>query len=200
MEIKESGITFIFSRDYRVLKFDDSPYYRKEFNHLPGGKGVDFIADSKERILLIEVKNCTGRERENRSRTKTSTGESKNEEVIGITANTFDEEIPLKIAMTLACLIGAHSKHQRSEHANELELYFQAIISEGVCNLKKEIIVVVVLEGNFGTASRSKKMILDRLQKSIRKKLDWLFCNKVIVVDSDTYQNQYFQMIPLSSS
>ena len=45
MEIEESGISFIFRND-RVVKFDDSEFYRRYFNCLPHSKGVDFICES----------------------------------------------------------------------------------------------------------------------------------------------------------
>ena len=54
---------------------------------------------------------------------------------------------------------------------------------------KKKILVILFLEGNFegsGVKSRSKKMMMARLQSSINQKLAWLNC-QVSVVDSGTY-------------
>lgn len=59
---EESGLKFEFCDDVNVVKFDDTKYYRKLFNSLPGSKGVDFIAVGKNNIAFIEVKNCTGDE------------------------------------------------------------------------------------------------------------------------------------------
>lgn len=55
---------------------------------------------------------------------------------------------------------------------------------------------VLFLEGDFDSqkiSSRSKTMIMKRLQDSINKKLSWLNC-RVSVVDSDTYNERYFKV------
>jgi hypothetical protein len=44
MVIEESRMKFEFPDSSDVIKFDDTSYYRKEFNTLPGAKGVDFIS------------------------------------------------------------------------------------------------------------------------------------------------------------
>lgn len=51
------------------------------------------------------------------------------------------------------------------------------------------------LEENFSGVSqtRSKKCIIQRIQESIGKKLDWPNC-KVFVVDSDTYNDKFFMV------
>ena len=68
MEINESNLTFSFADGTTVIKFDNTDFYRKVFNKLPGSKGVDIIADSNDMLQLIEIKNCTGHESENRWR------------------------------------------------------------------------------------------------------------------------------------
>ena len=62
MEINESNLTFSFADGTTVIKFDNTDFYRKVFNKLPGSKGVDIIADSNDMLQLIEIKNCTGHE------------------------------------------------------------------------------------------------------------------------------------------
>lgn len=63
MEIREeSGLRFRFPDDSKIIKFDDTVFYRKFFNALPDSKGVDFIATEKDSLSFIEVKNCTGDE------------------------------------------------------------------------------------------------------------------------------------------
>ena len=54
--------------------------------------------------------------------------------------------------------------------------------------------VVLFLEGDFGTKTRTKKMIMQKLQDSINKKLRWINC-RVSVVDSDTYDPRIFQIV-----
>ncbi len=49
MEIKEeSRLKFGFPDGSKVIKFDDTLFYRKFFNALPDSKGVDFIVAGKK--------------------------------------------------------------------------------------------------------------------------------------------------------
>ena len=50
MVIEESRLKFEFPEQNKVLKFDDTKFYRNEFNSMPGAKGGDFI--SERRIWL----------------------------------------------------------------------------------------------------------------------------------------------------
>ena len=70
-----------------------------------------------------------------------------------------------------------------------------------IVNEKKKIHVVLFLEGDFDLqkiCSRTKPMIMKRLQDSINKKLSWLNC-RVSVVDSDTYNEKYFSVEKITS-
>ena len=69
MVIEESDLKFNFKPQVCAVKFDDSEFYRKEFNKLSSAKGVDILADSREVFQFIEVKNCSGHETENLWRT-----------------------------------------------------------------------------------------------------------------------------------
>lgn len=189
----ESNIDFFFQDDCSVIKFDDSRFYRSYFGRLPGGKGVDFIVDMPERIIFIEVKNCLGHERENRHRTRTN-GAKSISNTFPVITDYFEDEIPIKISMTLSCLMGAHTKKDSAETAEELETYFQAFTSDDVCKSKKEVIVVFVLEGNFGSVTRPKSAIMERIQQNINNKLKWLSHKKVYVVDSSTNNDRFFSM------
>lgn len=193
---RESNIDFIFPNDCEVIKFDNSQYYLNSFSRMPGGKGVDFIVNTKDYILLIEVKNCTGHEQENRHKTMAAgiKQTAAAADAVFAAADNFDSEIPIKVAMSLSCLMGAHIKHSFSQNALELEPYFQAVSSEDVCAQKKGIIVILVLEGDFENRTRSKEMIMQRIQSSIHAKLKWLACKKVYVVDTNTYNGRYFSM------
>lgn len=53
MEINESNLTFSFADGTTVIKFDNTDFYRKVFNKLPGSKGVDIIAASND-ILFAQ--------------------------------------------------------------------------------------------------------------------------------------------------
>ena len=56
------------------------------------------------------------------------------------------------------------------------------------------VMIELFLEGDFGTKTRTKKMIMQKLQDSINKKLRWINC-RVSVVDSDTYDPRIFQIV-----
>lgn len=63
----ESGLDFTFPGE--AIKFDDTSFYNTFKSYMPNGKGVDFWAYDDHEYLFMEVKNCTGFERENMKRT-----------------------------------------------------------------------------------------------------------------------------------
>lgn len=64
----------------------------------------------------------------------------------------------------------------------------------GIFGCDQAEIYYFILEGDFECQSRSKKMIMGRLQESLKRKLSWLNC-KVSVVDSDTYNRRRFEIV-----
>ena len=68
------------------------------------------------------------------------------------------------------------------------------ILNQEIINKKKKKYVILLLEGDFGSHTRSKKMIMSNLQRSIKQKLKWLNC-QVSVVDSDTYPSKIFRIV-----
>ena len=192
-KITESDVTFSFSEITDALKFDDTDFYRNEFNALPGGKGVDIIADSSDLIQLIEVKNCVGHEVENTWRTSinNSKKDSAPHDLDVENRESLDIEVAKKIASTLSCIYGAWSRNRMSTKASEVEFVWKGISSAKIASGKKKLYVILYLEGDFGTRSRSKKMIMRSIQESIKKKLKWLNAN-IVVVDKDTYKTRFF--------
>lgn len=197
MEIKEeSRLKFGFPDGSKVVKFDDSVFYRKYFNELPDSKGVDFIAVEKDNISFIEVKNCTGDEGNCRWRIypnnrKKDTSHTK----VNVKGrDSLDIEVPQKVAMTLAALSGAKTFEGSKESVEELKEIQETIFSEDFSDEKKKKYVILFLEGDFGGHTRTKKMIMSDLQKSMDKKMKWLNC-KVSVVDSDTYNRKIFELV-----
>lgn len=197
MEIREeSGLKFGFPDGSSVIKFDDTKYYRNLFNSLPESKGVDFISVEKGSISFIEVKNCLGDEGncrwrivpDNRKRTTTST------KVAIHGRDSLDIEVSQKVAMTLAALVGARSFGETKPSTEELEEIVKTVFSKDFINSKKKKYIILFLEGNFGSHTRTKKMIMSDLQKSINTKMRWMNC-RVSVVDSDTYNKKIFQLI-----
>ena len=197
MDIKEGNLIFSFSNEYTAIKFDDTGFYRNRFSKSPDSKGVDIIADSKDVIQIIEIKNCVGFERDNLWRTATNNRLKDKEELkhVNLHKDSLDIEVSKKLLDTIACLVGAWTKKEQSENANELTEYFKGITDINVCNFKKQIWVILFLEGDFSALvrTRSKKMIMNELQKSMKDKLQWLNC-KVVVMDSETYNNKLFEV------
>lgn len=195
MKIKESNITFEFPDENRTIKFDEDTFYTKHFNKMPYSKGVDFISSAKDVLLFLEVKNCTGDEINNLWRiqpnneklnvSKTTT------DVVG--RDSLDIEMAQKVAMTIAAIVGAVSFDDRRGTAENLLKYKQEILTDKYAKDKKKWMIVLFLEGDFESQTRTKKMIMQSLQGSIKAKLSWLNC-QVSVVDSSTYNERYFKI------
>ena len=192
----ESNLNFDFIDQFTVTKFDDTRFYTNYFKALPGGKGVDFIVDAPNTLLLMEIKNCSGNEHDNHWRLATDNAKVLTAPTTVETEDreSLDVEVSKKVAMTLSCLIGSYSKSSGCESAIELVTYFRTAISSNIRNGSKDILVMLFLEGNFGSQTRTKKMIMQRIQDSINKKLKWLNC-KVKVVDSTTYDSTFFSLV-----
>ncbi len=198
MEIREeSRLKFGFPDTSHVVKFDDTRFYRKIFNTLPGAKAVDFIAVEEDNISFIEVKNCVGDEGNCRWRIfpDNRKKETSNTQVDVNGRESLDIEVAQKVAMTLAALLGAKSYENIKETVNELAEIQDTVFSKNFSGDEKRRYVILFLEGNFGGHTRSKKMIMDALQRSLKSKIKWLNC-KVSVVDSDTYNERIFQIVP----
>lgn len=197
MEIKESGLQFSFDDTNMVIKFDDARFYRTDFSRLPGSKGIDILAVSNEAIHFIEIKNCTGHERENRWRM--SVNNSKIDSAPAALAvehrESLDIEMAKKVSMTLTCLYGSWSKSNSLLRAEELAAFFRGLSDEKILKNKKKLIITLFVEGDFSAqySVRTKKMMMQRLQDSLKNKLSWLNC-QVAVVDSDTYNSRYFKV------
>lgn len=194
--IEESRLQFEFSDECNVVKFDDTTFYRKYFNALPEAKGVDFISEDRNTVAFIEVKNCKGDEGNCRWRIfpnnlkKITTHTTLNVE----NRDSLDIEVPQKVAMTLAALTGARSFGTSKAILDELRVFIDAVFSKDFMNSKKKMYVILFLEGDFGSHTRSKKMIMSELQRSMNQKMKWMNC-KVSVVDSDTYDPKIFRIV-----
>lgn len=196
MVIEESNMRFAFPDERITVKFDEEPFYRDDFNKLPESKGVDFISDGGQRIAFIEVKNCTGHEGDNRwrivpdnkKRTTTNTSYQVGDR------NSLDIEVSQKVAMTLAALCGVRSFGDRKTSAGVLYKIAESIFSVDFSQVRKRKLVILVLEGDFGTHTTPKTAIMMKLQRSIQAKLRWLDFT-VSVVDSDTYNKKIFEIV-----
>lgn len=195
MEIEESNLIFEFNNETQAIKFDDTKSYRQFCNKMPSSKGVDILADSKEMIQFIEIKNCTGHENENMWRTSINNSKlsAAPRDLDVDDRDSLDIEVTKKVASTISCLLGAWRKSEKSEKTAEIAGFWKGVSDSKIVMDKKQLLVVLFLEGDFVTnapKSRSKKAIMKRLQESMNVKLSWLNC-KVMVVDSDTYKERY---------
>lgn len=140
---------------------------------------------------MIEVKNCAGNENNNRWRIAPDNKKK-------VTAHTeydvedresLDIEVAKKVAMSVSSLCGALSFGDLKDCSHDLLDYSYAIVSGKYSTHSKRMMVILFLEGNFSTKTRSEKMILSALQTSIKKKLGWLNCS-VSVVNTSTFNKK----------
>ena len=183
---EESGLKFGFPEKSMVIKFDDTLFYRNYLNKFPGSKGVDFVS---------EVKNCSGDEGNCRWRIAP---DNKKKETASTTLDlagrdSLDIEVTQKVAMTIASMIGAKSFGDKKDCLSEFDKFIQFLSSESFSDDSKKKYVILFLEGDFGSKTRSKKMIMQSLQDSMNRKLRWFNC-RVSVVDSDSYDPKVFQI------
>lgn len=189
MEIEESGLKFNFPTESIAIKFDDTDFYRKRYNVFPDSKGVDFISDTKEFFVFTEVKNCKGDETNNIWRIYPDN--KKADMTTG--RDSLDIEVTQKVVMTLAALAGVNTYGSTRKDTEELINFAKKTFGTEYAEDRKKILVILFLEGDFGSTTRPKKMVMKDLQDSINKKLRWLKC-RVSVVDSKTYNKKVFEI------
>lgn len=174
----ESNMKFEFGDQFQAIKFDDTEIYKKFQNNVSNGKGVDFIAYSKDKVILMEIKNCTGHEAENKWRTQHKTQKRPD----GTIEDCFDLEVAKKVSCTLSCLTGAGTfdKYNRDDEHEQFLQILNMLIDH-----KHEIEIILFLEGDFGSQSRSKKMIMESIQTWLKRHFKgWLNCTNCRVIDS----------------
>lgn len=193
MEINESGLTFRFAEN-STLKFDDSLFYRNHFNSLPGCKGVDILYDNARWFVMLEIKNCSGNENDNRWRIEPNNKKINRAPEWAKGRNSLDIEVAQKVAMTIACLTGAMTFGDLRQAAPPLIPFSEALYKAKFATHTKKLLVILFLEGQFKSQTRTKKMIMTSLQRSLKAKLDWLNCS-VSVVDSTTYDKHIFALV-----
>ena len=185
----ESNIEFEFPDNYKVIKFDSTDFYRNNFNALPGGKGVDFIASSTKQYFMIEVKNCYGHEADNRWRIGVDNSKRDKMPVSHDISDrdSLDIEAPQKVAMTIASLFGAFTSPVPLARCAECIPLSNELFCNDFRTGTKKLFVLLILDGNFGNGiqTRTNAMIHKRIQDSMIKKLKWLRCT-VLVVSSDS--------------
>ena len=188
MVMSESGIQFDFDESYQIIKYDDTRFHKEQFNQLLNSKGVDFVAASNKRVVFMEIKNCLGDEGNNRwrieVRNKKRDTAPTNYDVSQ--RDSLDIEIPKKVAMTMAALGGVYSYPTPHRNADECLPVARLLFSEEIKNEKRDINVILVLEGAFGNGleTRNDNAIRMRLGQYMERKLKWLRC-KVSVIQAE---------------
>lgn len=195
----EGQLNFSFPDDYKVIKFDSTNFYLKTFDsYMPEGKGLDFIAYSGSQFIMLEVKDFSADKHSNVWRTRTDTAivniDNANIDT-PIKANNYsvreslDIEVAKKVASSMSCLLGANSTANVSE-ADELKPFLKELVKSKFSLGNSDIVIILFVEGILESKTRTKKMIMKRLQDKIKEKLKWLNC-KVSVFDSETCNNKY---------
>ena len=99
--------------------------------------------------------------------------------------NSLDIEVAQKVASTITYFYGARTESQHTESGFELSVLWEKLISSQIPKDKKQLLVILFLEGNFGEngpKGRTKTMVMKRIQESIKKKLAWLNCRGVMFI------------------
>ena len=185
MTMNEGNLEFTFNESFKVIKFDDNEFYRKYFMKLPEAKGIDFIINDNNDLIFLEVKDCCGYERENLYRTRINFNENKK--------ISLDIEVAKKIESTISCLAGAYTRKESCKTAEKFSELCENLKLSKIQTGKKQLWVILLLEGNFQVKARTKEMIMSEIQKSLKEKLKWLEC-KVSVVDINTYRKIFFEI------
>jgi hypothetical protein len=175
--LSEQRISFTFSDDWQVVKFDDHRDFRKGLQSVKsaGGegvdaKGLDFLGFNKSfGILLLEVKDFRGHASENRSRL----------------INGLAVEVSLKCRDTVAATIGASRTSSNPQTWRNLAI---ALADEKKAAIK----IVLWLESDRyqrnALAGRQLKAKLSVLSKQLKQKCCWL-APHALVMSVDTYNN-----------
>ncbi len=169
MIIKEGNLQFEFAEGVKAIKFDETDYYGKFKDCMPGNKGVDILAYNDQYFTFIEIKDFKGYENDK--------GNIRRLMINGKETETLDDEISKKVRSTVAAVFGSHINQDR-----ELDEYFEAL--KGNVNNTNEFIltidIILFVEGDISKMVRKKGLKQETtvtfraLQDSLKKKLKWL--------------------------
>ena len=162
--------------------------------NLPKSKGVDILYNCAQYFVMLEIKNCLGQEADNRWRIAPNNQKKHLATENSAERDSLDIEVAQKVAMTISCLIGATTFRELRPMAQPLVSFSDALQGEEFSACTKKLLVILFLEGQFSSQTRTKRMVMTDLQHSLQKKLDWLNC-RVSVVDSSTYNRDIFALV-----
>lgn len=171
----EGCLRFEFGERWQIIKYDDSPMYRKGIGRLDESKAVDFIAAHKNRTLyFVEVKDFRGCEIEQKERLR---------------SGKLDYEVARKVRDSIAGLIGAHRNASEPE---SLSRYVDLLV-----NHDRDVKVVLWMEGpaiaslagndrRGRTRQERRKVGVQAFGNLLKRKLRWL-TTKVALANLDEY-------------
>ncbi|WP_341301278.1 DUF6661 family protein [Lysinibacillus sp. FSL H8-0500] len=161
----ESNMNFEFPEDIKVIKLDDTTFYREHFMKLPSSKSIDFLIEDNNNFLLIEVKNFKLALKNKDTKNRFQTGNK----------DSLSLEVAMKVRDSISCILGA----TRTSQENEISSY-KNILKHNI-NLK---VILLLIPPPFYT-ERENIAIKMALQVDLKKKLKWLNAKIHILDDND---------------
>lgn len=154
INFEESNMVFQFPEGFKVVKLDDSSFYKKHYVSLTTSKSIDFLIFHENTYFLIEVKNF---------KLSLKNKETKNRFLIN-TSESLSLEMALKVRDSLACILGA----SRTQHEEEISEY-KNILKHN----QKLKVILFIIPPNFYN-ERELNDIKMALSDDLKKKLKWL--------------------------
>lgn len=192
MIIQEGNQSFSFEDKTTVCKFDGTDYYKRFSDDLYGGKGVDIIAKNDKKLMFIEIKDFREDQALNSWRWHVADSE-KDKAERGENKHSLDIEVAQKVVMTIACLYGIWTRTSKIEEIDNIILTFcKSLNSKKVLNDKLTILIILQVEGIKASHTRSEKTIMNELQRSLKKYLNWMKCKIVVQNSNEANENGYY--------
>jgi len=194
MTIREGNQSFSFDDNTLVCKFDETNFYRKFSDDLYGGKGLDVIAQTDNRLMFIEIKDFRADQASNSWRWHIADSK-KNKANLGENKHSLDIEVAQKVIMTIACLYGKWIKAgETGELDDKISHFYKYLNSRKLLNDKLKLWIILQVEGIKACHTRSEKTIMFELQKSLKKYLSWMKC-KIVVQNSSQANEKGFYLV-----
>jgi hypothetical protein len=156
MVIDEGILSFEFQERFKAMKFDDSNYYRHHFARLPDSKAIDVLAASDDEIVMMEIKDFTGHERENANRMKVNFSSEDGKE-------SLDREFSKKIRDSLACILSSAIKKTDNDVSPYYNSFANYINKSGM-----KIYLILFIEGNYPDFAARATVIRDSIKKKLK--------------------------------
>jgi hypothetical protein len=161
-KITERNLTFTFSDDWEVIKYDDSHFFKNHVRKSQGCKAVDILALSDNHLFLIEIKDFRG----DRLESKRSL---KNDEVLN--------EVVQKFRDTLTGLYAAYRRQ-----VDELAPFYRYLCTSSKYSTRtryqRKIVAVFFMEPD--TTQSDAEFLLRGLEMKMKNQLKFLNVNCLV--------------------